>query len=215
MPPVLLSAIKQLELLNLTVSWEKFGFSSILPFSDGQLAMLEVACTHHPELGEGCWITLTLPMKGMRVKVLRLANILNIEEYRGASGASLIGGWTAKSVTKESDLSQPYFQSFLLVLLYGQGKLEYYVLNMVARARWIEHSRVEIARLLALPMQMPPRRPMLSVADIEQIAKEAGVRMLDPNDPIIKADGAWVEGTLDLSFALSKGILSKPGDKAK
>lgn len=215
MPPVLLSAIKQLELLNLTVSWEKFGFSSILPFSDGQLAVLAVACTHHPELGEGCWITLTLPMKGMRVKVLRLANILNIEEYRGASGASLIGGWTAKSVTKESDLSQPYFQSFLPNILYGQGKLEYYVLNMVARARWIEHSRVEIARLLALPMQMPPRRPMLSVADIEQIAKEAGVRMLDPNDPIIKADGAWVEGTLDLSFALSKGILSKPGDKAK
>lgn len=215
MPPVLLSAIKQLELLDLTVSWEKFGFSSMLPFSGGQLAVLAVACTHHPELGEGCWITLTLPMKGMRVKVLRLANILNIEEYRGASGASLIGGWTAKSVTKESDLSQPYFQSFLPNILYGQGKLEYYVLNMVARARWIEHSRVEIARLLALPMQMPPRRPLLSVAEIERIAKKHGVRMLDPNDPIIKADGAWVEGTLDLSFALSKGILSKPGDKAK
>lgn len=215
MPPVLLPAIKQLELLDLTVSWEKYGFSSMLPFSDGQLAVLEVSCTHHPELGEGCWITLTLPMKGMRAKVLRLANTLNIEEYRGASCASLIGGWTAKSVTKESDLSQPYFQSFLPNILYGQGKLEHYVLNMIARARWIEQSRVEIARLLALPMQMPPRRPMLRVADIERIAKKAGVRMLDPNDPILKADGAWVEGTLDLSFALRKGILTKSDDKAK
>ena len=215
MPPVLLSAIKQLELLDLTVSWEKSGFSSMLPFSDGQLAVLEVSCTHHPELGEGCWITLTLPMKGMRAKVLRLANRLNIEEYSGASGASLIGGWTSKSVTKESDLSQPYFQSFLPNILYGQGKLEHYVLNMVARARWIEHSRVEIARLLALPMQTPPRRPMLSVADIERISKKCGIRMLAPDDPLLKGDGAWVEGTLDLNFALSKGILTKPDDKAK
>lgn len=214
-PPVLLSAIKQLELLDLTVSWEKFGFSSMLPFSDGQMAVLEVTCTHHHELGEGCWITLTLPMKGMRVKVLQLANRLNIEELRGASGASLIGGWTSKSVTKESDLSQLYFLSFLPNILYGQGKLEHYVLNMVARARWIEHSRFEIARLLTLPMQMPPRRPMLSAADIERIAKEVGVQIMDSNDPLVEAESAWIEGTLDLSFALSKGILTKPEEEEK
>ncbi|MFZ2781346.1 MAG: hypothetical protein WAZ31_04825 [Rectinemataceae bacterium] len=211
MPPVLLPVMEILKQNNSEVRWEKDGFSTALPYNRSQTSKLDISCKPHPELGEGCWLTLTLPCEAACGKIIQAANQLNKEEFHGASLNSLIGGWTALDAP-EKGIAKLAFVSFLPNLLFGQGKLESFVSSMVIRARWASGLSNILADALQESANQASRLVMMRVADIERFAKESGVPMLTPDHPLIKSEGSSIEGKTSLDFALRTGILSKRDD---
>jgi len=213
-PPVIIAGKDLLEDSGMKTQWESQGFSALLPFTKDLSSILTVSCTPHLDLGEGCWIKITLPTPLSRAEALSMMNEMNLKEYHGASNTSLSGSWT----TYCDDNNDYAFMRFLVFLpnrLYNQGKLENYLLYMIMRSRWAGVTFGQLLCDIRHPRKGYPPQPMLRVKDIKQISERCGVPLLPPDHPIYTQEGPWIEGRLSDAYARRKGILASPHDPRK
>jgi hypothetical protein len=188
-PPVLLGAIDLFDRSGYPVSWHRTGVSALLGFDGERTTCLEVSCTSHHELGLGCWINLELPIIGRLARTAGLANWLNFNELQGSVLSGLMGGWTAESTT-EANLARLKYKMFLPNFLYGQGKLENYILYMLRRSQWVSKISKTLDSFMR-ELTLPPKH--LDIPDQKQRTSAISVKV-------------------DVDFGLRKGILVKRGD---
>jgi hypothetical protein len=213
-PPVMIAGKDLLEDSGIKTQWEPRGFSALLPFTEDHSSILAVSCLPHPDLGEGCWLQITLPSPIPRNDALIMMNMMNIKDFYTASNTAIYGGWTIHSDAHNDDAFLRFF-IFLPNQIYIQGKLENYLLYMIMQSRWAGETFEQLLRYIHSFRRESPPRPILRVKDIKRISEACGVPLLPPNHPIYTQEGAWIEGHLNNDYACRKSIITLRQDPSK
>jgi hypothetical protein len=112
------------------VTGDTHGLTAEFPFPGSTSLFRAIAQEHHPRLGNGCLLRLTLPLEEKGVTLIRRALALNDRKVRSHTNTPFLGSWCA-------DKRGLTFVSFLPNCLYAPGVITNLVLASSLRALWV------------------------------------------------------------------------------